>query len=212
MTEETTEATGFDPDAISRVRVYNNPDGTMTMTDGTRERTIMSPQIEADIQEVEQSAARKRYLAAKSQKPRIEAVTVGDEKYFVRSLGVPAVTRVHLMASRNGDGALDLAENDDDLRKFYIAILESCTVSGPDDFTPFFTLEEAADWVDSEDPGLHAICDVVFAKALELTPTLTPKKVNGVTIRERATSTLLPTVAPASVATVSTSTTPNSSE
>lgn len=192
-----------------RISAHTDPATGKTLV----ETTELSPAIAEQVADVEMSAARRRYLQAKTQKPAIEAVPIGDETFYVRSLGVSAITRTHLTASRNGDGALDLVENDDDLRKFYIVVLASCVVLGADDFTPYFSIGDAADWVDSPDVELQAICDTLFAKALAMTPGLAPKKVLGAPIPARAPASITgATGAVAPGATASISTTPNSSE
>ncbi len=148
-------------------------------------REEISDTIQAQIADVEMSAARRRFLQSSHQKPSVELVDFGTEKYWVRSLTPPQVTRCHLMSSRSGDGNLQTAPNDDDLRVFYISVLESCVID--EKGNPFFTLQEAADWVDSGDLELHAIADVLFSKAISMEGNaLLLKKVDRAMIPHRA--------------------------
>jgi hypothetical protein len=79
-----------------------------------------------------------------------------------------------LEASRDGQGLLDIREDADDLRNFTLAVLTN-TVCADERGTAFFSLKDAAAFVDSFEPEIQILTRYLLNCAIALNEILLPK-------------------------------------
>ncbi len=96
------------------------------------------------------------------------------EVFWIRRLRLSEITRTHLEASRDGQGLLDIREDSDDLRGFTIATLTN-TVCADERGTAYFSLKDAAAFVDSFEPEIQILTRYLLNCAIALNPVLLPK-------------------------------------
>lgn len=96
------------------------------------------------------------------------------EVFWIRRLRLSEITRTHLEASRDGQGLLDIREDADDLRNFTLAVLTN-TVCADERGTAFFSLKDAAAFVDSFEPEIQILTRYLLNCAIALNPVLLPK-------------------------------------
>ncbi len=143
--------------------------------------------------EAELSAARRRLNRNRQgklsgdEKP-YEPLEYDGETSYIKRLRLSEAIRCHLMASRDGDGHLDISDDDDDLRSFMIAVLSSCVFEDSEGDKPYFTLAEAAEYVDSTDDDEQDFVRLLFNSSMFYSPRLIPKELKAREIPSRTIS------------------------
>ena len=183
MSEETKEAVKEQAKAEpndGRIRFFKNPDGTMTFVKPNGEKaTFQNPRtkvLEDDLAltGAQRRLARLRRGETKADENLYEKLEWEDETVYVKRLRFSECTRVHLTASRNGDGHLDITDSADELRSFTIAVLEGCIWADEQGEQKYFTLQDAAVYADSTDADTIRFVRALFNLSLHYNRELVP--------------------------------------